>query len=186
MQREATAENQALRLALVAPFVITAATALVLVAASVAASGVADSVGYPSWAPTAGGMLFAVPTFFAALFFGWRTWLATRHPFRLHLLRLLVGLAAIVGAIVLTLSYVVLVDDPDSYRGRFDPVTQEWEPNFTLNSFLWASVLIATTFPMGGVWFLARYAYLAGIEPRGLDTPEGPDPVGQILQDSRR
>jgi hypothetical protein len=98
--------------------------------------------------------------------------------------RLTLGLIAILGGLVLTASYVALIGDSGSYRGKLDPVTKEWIPNFSLDWFLFLTLLIATSFPMGGVWVLARFAYIGAIEPIGLKKVEGPDPVGQLLYEA--
>ncbi len=184
MQWKSRTENRRARLLIVAPFMATALAALTLAVSAVAASGAAEEFGYPDWAPTAGGLLFAVPTFCAAAFYARAVWLRTYGPFRLRFLRLAPGTAAVLGGFVLTAAYAVVVGDPDTYRGEFDRNTGEWNPMYSLESFLGLTLLVATVFPMAGVWFFAKVAYLDAIEPLGLEEVEGPDPMGQMIREA--
>jgi hypothetical protein len=183
MENIVTPDKLRVRLALVAPFAAAAVTALILLAVSFAAAGTADEFGYPSWAPTAGGALFALPTLIASMFFARAIWLKVGRPFRIRWARLVFGLAAVAAAIAFTASYVALVGDASSYRGEFNDLTQKYGPMYSLKAFLWVSAMIAVTFPMGGIWFLAKIAYLDAIESAGLAHVEGLDPIGELIKD---
>ena len=85
-------------------------------------------------------------------------------------------------AVGLLVAYALLIGEPDSYRGEFDPVMERWEPMFSQSNFIYVTVFIAAGYPMGvfgaGVWFL----YCRAIEPDGLTLPANPDPIGEIAR----
>jgi hypothetical protein len=184
MEWKASPEQRKLRLALMAPFIAIILAALVLVVAAFNAWGAAQDVGYPDSAPTIGGLIFTIPTLVAASFFARQVWLRTFQPYRLKPWRLALGLAAVLGGLALTVAYAFLVGDPESYHGAIDPVTKEWTPNFTLDWFFILTVTMAIFFPMAGVWFFAKVAYLDAIEPLGRAEVQGPDAIGQLMRES--
>ena len=184
MEWKAGAEDRTKRLALTLPFVAIILAALVLVVAAFDAWSAARDVGYPDSAPTIGGLIFALPTLIAAAFFARQVWLRTFQSYRVKPWRLAMGLATVIGGLAVTVSYAFLVGSPDSYHGELDPTTREWVPNFSLDWFFILTVLMATFFPMGGVWFFAKVAYLDAIEPIGRTEVEGPDAIGQLLRES--
>lgn len=171
-----------LRLMLIAPFLLAALLGLALILTSLMAFGAADEFGYPSWAPVVGGLIYALPVSAGAVFFGLGVMRRTARPFRLQWLRLLGGVVCLAGVIALTASYALLVSDPSSYRGEFDPVTQKYEPLFDIKAFLWLTVLMATTFPNGGLAVAIKVLYLDAIKPAGLAAPAGSDPIGELMR----
>ena len=76
----------------------------------------------------------------------------------------------------------MLIGEPDSYRGEFNPVQWRWEPMFPESTFVQVSIFIAIGYPMGilgvGAWFL----YCQGIAPYGITEPKAPDPIGEIAR----
>jgi len=153
-----------------------------LMLVSLTAFGAGNEVGYADWVPPLGAYLFAVPVSLGSATFARAVWRRTQGEVRVQKLRLLGGLAAIAAVIAITVAYAVLINDPDSYRGRFNQFTQKWEPNFGESSFLTFTLLIVFTFPCGGLAALIKVLYLDSIQAVGLSRPSGIDPIGEILR----
>ena len=171
------------RLALLAPFLLLMASTIALMAASLTAYGVADDFGYKPWVPATGALLFAIPVLVGSALFARAVWLRTLQPFRLQKLRFILGLLSVVAVIAITVAYIVLVNDPMTYRSNeIDSITHRYKPNLTPESFLSFSLLMALFFPCGGFAIAAKFLYLGAINAVGLSKPAGIDAIGEIMR----
>ncbi len=103
---------------------------------------------------------------------------------RLQKLRLCLGLLCVAAVIAITIAYIVLVNDPMTYRSNeLDSITQRYKPNLTQESFLSFSLLMALFFPCGGFAIAAKFMYLGAINAVGLSKPAGIDAIGEIMRE---
>ncbi len=162
------------------PFAVYGGSALALIAASFSARGVADSVGYPAWAPTAGGILFAVPNLLFAILLATLTWRHTSAPYRVAPRRLAIGLLGIAAATALTVAYAFSIHNISSYQGAFNTVTNKYDPAWSLKYFIAASFLLGAVWPCGVLALFGKFGYVDGLR-RIEKRPAGPDAIGQML-----
>ena len=151
-----------------------------LVVASAAAWGAAESVGYPGWAPTAGGLILALPLMAVAL----RAYRAmsreTAIDYNVNRTKLLLGSAVFVLATAVLIAYAVTIGRASSYEGDFNQLTGKYDALFNLESFLIAS-LIATAMITVALHVASEKLYLAAIDhQRG--SVEGRDPLGSLMR----
>ncbi len=168
------------RLLWLLPFAVYGSSAVALMVASFSARGVADSVGYPHWAPTAGGILFAVPNLLFAILLATLTRLHTNAPYRIAPKRLALGFVGIAAAAALTLAYAFSIHNVSSYQGAFNTVTNKYDPAWSLKYFIVASFLLGAIWPCGALALLAKFGYVDGLR-RIEKPPAGPDAIGQML-----
>jgi hypothetical protein len=170
------------RVLLVLPLAAIAIAAIGLIAVSPSAAGAGREFRYPDNLPVFGGIIFATPSLLFGLITLTKVWRRTSVAVLVAPRRTLLGLLPLSMAIALIAAYALLMGDPDSYRGEFNPVQWRWEPMFPQSTFVQVSIFIAIGYPMGvlgaGVWFL----YCQGIAVYGLAEPETPDPIGEIAR----
>jgi len=169
------------RLILAAPLACAAAS-LALVLASVAAYGAADKYGYPGWAPTAGGLMLAIPLAFFSLRAAGAMLAELSLPHNLDRLKLALGSAAFLLATAVLIAYAVTIGRASSYEGDFNVVSGKYEPLFNVNSFLIAS-LIFTLMISAALLAATRSFYLPSIDHQ-LHKVQGVDPMGALMKDA--
>jgi hypothetical protein len=172
--------DNARRLRLVAPAAFCALSAVALGVASFAAYGAADSVDYPGWGPTAGGLLLALPLLAVSLRALNAMWRETVTDYNVNGTKLLLGSAAFLLAAALLIAYAVTAGRSASYEGEFNAITGRYDPLFNLNSFLIAS-LIASAMIAVALHAASEKLYVASIDHQ-RDSVEGPDPLGALMQ----
>jgi len=177
-------ENVPVRILLTVPFAALVVSGGALVAASINSLGVANDVGYGEWVPMAGGVILALPLLAGGLFWGARVWQRISRPYRLYLTRLLPAWGFILAVAGLGVAYILTIDNPETYQGNFNTLTQRYEPNLTVESFYILSVGLSA-FLLGALYLAMRFLYLTGVERQGLSVPEGVDPIGSLINERR-
>ncbi len=167
------------RLLALPPFA-SALAAFVLVVASLAANGAADSVGYPAWLPMAGGLMTALPVLLLSMAALLQVRRETATEFNLNRTRALLGGAVYVTVAALMLAYAATIGRASSYQGEFDAATQRFKPEFTQAAFIFAS-LVFTVVVVVAMQASTRMLYLAAIDHQ-RDQVEGPDPLGALMK----
>ncbi len=174
--------NTVARLALIGPFAALVLSGAALLVASLASAGVADHVGYGHWVPPAGGLILALPLIAAGLIAGALVWQRISQPYRLSLLKLLPAWIFISAVAGLGVAYIVTIDNPETYEGPFNTLTNTYEANLTVETFYFVSVGLSA-FILGAIYLAMRFLYLGGVERPGLDVPEGVDPIGALIHE---
>jgi hypothetical protein len=170
------------RFVVMLPFTAVLVSGAGLLIAAAGSYGVADHVGYGSWVPPAGGLILALPLILAAFICGAIVWDVTSRLFRLTPLRLAPGWLYFAVLAAMQVAYILTIDNPTSYEGRYDPLTGRWEPNFTLETFLAASVGLSLVL-LAMAYLAMRFSYLPGVQRPGLAAPEGVDPIGALIRE---
>jgi hypothetical protein len=168
--------------ALLLPFAAQVLSGTALLVASFAAAGAANHVGYGEWVPTAGGLLLALPLLAAGSLSGWLIWQRISRPYRLQLLKLIPAWSFLLALAILGIAYIATIDNPQTYEGSFNSLTDKYEPNLTLETFYFVSAGLSV-FLLGAIYLSMRFLYLGGVERPGLDVPEGIDPIGSLISD---
>jgi hypothetical protein len=177
-------QNTGARVALVLPCVALAVSGAGLFVASLTSSGVANHVGYGEWVPPAGGLIMAVPLIGAGVVYGLLVWRRTASAFRLNLIRLLPALILLLASAALGVAYIATIDNPETYEGSYNALTDTFQPNLTLEAFYYLSVGLSV-FLLSAIYLAMRFLYLAGIEHPGLSKPEGVDAIGTLMSERR-
>ena len=181
-KRVISSSNAIARAALVLPFAALVLSGAALFVVSLTTFGVAGSVGYDDWVPPFGGLIMALPLIAAGLVAGSRVWRRIEQAYRVYLGRLLPAWTLLLAIAGLGVAYIVTIDNPETYQGPYDSLTARYEANLTVETFVFASILLSV-FIVGAVYLAMRFLYLPAVERPGLEVPEGFDPTGALINE---